>query len=197
MTETSDMADDALRELVQAVAWMISDWQISEDGDELHGDIAARIVDRVRSHPPTDSRDGALEEAAALCDSRAKVVRFAIAEYGAPGDARYNLEPRAWEDTAKAIRALKPTTTQQPAVTEGWLPIEIAPKDETWIILLFANDSPDPEQVIRGGFWSPDGDWFDSEAASHSLTDYCGQPIAWMPIPKPPVSENPQPQGEK
>jgi hypothetical protein len=65
-------------------------------------------------------------------------------------------------------------------VTE-WQPIRTAPKDESWVLLLF-NDEPEP--YVRSGFWSAEySDWYDSEAASHSLTALVDQPTHWMPLP--------------
>lgn len=65
-----------------------------------------------------------------------------------------------------------------------WQPIETAPKDETWLILLF--DYRD-EPVVCAGFWSEDGGWYGSEADSNQLRgpDNNG-PTHWMPLPPPP-----------
>lgn len=63
--------------------------------------------------------------------------------------------------------------------------IASAPKDETWLILL---GSWLDEPCGRVGFWSEESqDWFDSEAASHSLTAFGWHPTHWMlyPIPLP------------
>jgi hypothetical protein len=69
-----------------------------------------------------------------------------------------------------------------------WQPIETSPKDETWVLLYFANGSP--WQVEADGmilaFWSVEGnDWFNGEAASNSLTGH-NDPTHWMPLPEPP-----------
>ena len=65
-----------------------------------------------------------------------------------------------------------------------WEPIETAPRDESALLLWF----PDAELKVRAAFWSPDGDWFEYEWSGHPITDLCGQPTHWMPIPKPPTT---------
>jgi hypothetical protein len=68
-----------------------------------------------------------------------------------------------------------------------WQPIETAPKNATWVILRFRNDSAiAPEPVISAGFWSTwYDDWYASEAASHSLTEVHGSPTHWMLLVEP------------
>ena len=65
-----------------------------------------------------------------------------------------------------------------------WHPIESAPRDET-VVLLYCPDSWDSDEV-RVGWWFEDG-WYDSEGASHPLTDIYGTPTHWMPLPSPPA----------
>ena len=61
-----------------------------------------------------------------------------------------------------------------------WQLIETAPKDGTWI-LLYGSLYVEPH--ARVGFWSDDGpDWYDSEAAPRSLTDFGWSPTHWMPF---------------
>ncbi len=50
------------------------------------------------------------------------------------------------------------------------------------MILWFQDGSPiGPEPKVRSGFWSIEyGDWFDSEAASNSLTEFLGNPTHWI-----------------
>ena len=62
-----------------------------------------------------------------------------------------------------------------------WQPIESAPKDETWIIL-YGDHLGEPHGCIA--FWSPDGGWFDSEAASKPVTAFGWTPTHWMPLPQ-------------
>ncbi len=73
-----------------------------------------------------------------------------------------------------------------------WQPIETAPKDETWVILYFAEGCPWQAEAngMVFAFWSTgeDPDWYDSEAASNSLTEHY-KPTHWMPLPAPPVTE--------
>jgi hypothetical protein len=69
-------------------------------------------------------------------------------------------------------------------MTIAWKPIESAPKDETLILLYFPTGRGD-EDRYKIGFWSPDGDWFDSEAASNSLTCFGDQPSHWAALNTP------------
>lgn len=71
-----------------------------------------------------------------------------------------------------------------------WMPIETAPKDGSWLLLLFPEHALDGHIEAHSGFWSEDGsnDWFGNEAASHSLSDLYGQPSHWMPLSPPPTS---------
>lgn len=65
-----------------------------------------------------------------------------------------------------------------------WKPIDTAPKDETWVILLFKDDAAAPEPVVRSAFWSEEySNWYDSEAAGRTLVENYGPPIGWIPIP--------------
>ena len=65
-----------------------------------------------------------------------------------------------------------------------WQPIETAPKDETWILLWFPLGD---ETKCKIGFWSEQyADWFDSEAASHSITSWGVSPTHWMLLPDAP-----------
>jgi hypothetical protein len=67
-----------------------------------------------------------------------------------------------------------------------WQPIEMAPKDETWVLLWFPEDAPAPEPRVRSGFWSEEyADWFDSEAAGNSLTEILGAPTHWAALTAP------------
>jgi hypothetical protein len=59
--------------------------------------------------------------------------------------------------------------------------IDTAPKDETWVILL-GQQNGEPHGCVA--FWSPDGGWYDSEAASNPVTAFGWQPTHWMPLPK-------------
>lgn len=66
-----------------------------------------------------------------------------------------------------------------------WRPIDTAPRDETLVLLSFPHGAEDEDQ-FKVGFWSVDGaDWFDSEAASRSLTDFGEKPSHWMPLTPP------------
>lgn len=66
-------------------------------------------------------------------------------------------------------------------MSNEWKPIETAPKDETWVIL-YGDLWGEPHGCIA--FWSPDGGWCDSEAASNPVTDWGWKPTHWMPLPK-------------
>jgi hypothetical protein len=70
-------------------------------------------------------------------------------------------------------------------IENRWRPIAEAPKDESWLLLLFPDDAADPEPRVRSGFWSIEHqDWYDSEAAGNSLTELMGcPPTDWAPIP--------------
>lgn len=58
--------------------------------------------------------------------------------------------------------------------------IKNAPRDETWV-WLYGRWLGEPHGHL--GFWSEeDKDWFDSEAASHSLTVFGWKPTHWMPF---------------
>lgn len=64
-------------------------------------------------------------------------------------------------------------------------PMADAPRNETWVLLLWEVDG---EPKAAAGFWSNTGedgrgDWYDSEAASHALTDFWGEPMGWLPLP--------------
>lgn len=61
-------------------------------------------------------------------------------------------------------------------------PMADAPRDETWVLLFWEADG---EPKAAAGFWSDTdrSDWYGSEAASHSLTCFWGEPMGWMPLP--------------
>jgi len=67
---------------------------------------------------------------------------------------------------------------------KDWQDIETAPKDGTWV-LLYGDRYGEPRVVAA--FWSADGDWFDSEAASTPVTAFEWNPTQWVPLapPKP------------
>ena len=66
-----------------------------------------------------------------------------------------------------------------------WRPIETAPRDGIWVVLRIAGDP-------KCGFWddSDGGDWYDSEAASSSLTAFGDRPTHWLPLPPAPGAED-------
>lgn len=69
----------------------------------------------------------------------------------------------------------------------NWLPIETAPKDETEILLYGRLHG---DEHMRSGFWGSepdDGNWYDHEAASHSLPALGFAPTHWMPLPEAPL----------
>jgi hypothetical protein len=66
-----------------------------------------------------------------------------------------------------------------------WQTIGTAPKDESFVMLFFPEGGPSDEDHYKFGFWSPDGDWFESESSSHSLTDIYGQPSHWAALQPP------------
>lgn len=74
-----------------------------------------------------------------------------------------------------------PNRSKQPK----WQPIETAPRDESWVIL-YGDYMGEPRAVL--GFWGYGEDWFDSEAASGSLTAFGWRPTHWMPLPSPPTT---------
>lgn len=81
---------------------------------------------------------------------------------------------------ARLLAALTATASAEPV---AWQPIETAPKNETWIIL-FGDLYGEPHGHV--GFWSEDdADWFDSEAASKSLTAFGWKPTHWCPFDDP------------
>lgn len=66
-----------------------------------------------------------------------------------------------------------------------WQPIESAPKDGTTVLLFFPSGATD-EDRYKIGFWSSEAaDWFGSEAASHSLTEFGDQPSHWSMLSRP------------
>jgi hypothetical protein len=62
----------------------------------------------------------------------------------------------------------------------GWYSIESAPRDGTWVII-FGEWNGQPR--AHAAFYS-DGDWYDSEAASASLTTFGWRPTGWTGLPK-------------
>lgn len=60
-------------------------------------------------------------------------------------------------------------------------PINEAPQNGDWI-WLFGYWLDEPKGCL--GFWS-ETDWYDSEAASHSLTGFGWEPTHYMPYIKP------------
>ena len=91
------------------------------------------------------------------------------------------LENRAEVAAHQALTAaLTTTASAEPVALQ---PIETAPKDETWI-MLFGDLYGEPHGHV--GFWSEDdADWFDSEAASKSLTAFGWKPTHWCPFDDP------------
>ena len=70
-----------------------------------------------------------------------------------------------------------------------WQDIATAPKDQTWI-LLYGPYNGEPR--VQLAFWASavdgewdDGGWYDSEAASHSLTAFGWEPTHWHPFDEP------------
>ena len=61
--------------------------------------------------------------------------------------------------------------------SDGWRPIESAPKDGTQVLLV--DDAPTPEAVI--GYWDENTDW------RHVPGEWPLSPTHWQPLPAPPV----------
>ena len=116
----------------------------------------------------------------------AVVVEELVAE-GRSGRSMYNSEQNdALDDEARAFyrkvirRYVAAMSARSPV---GWEDISTAPKDESWVLLYAPHFGDEP--MVRLGFWGEGDDWFDSEAASHSLTAFGWQPIAWKPFEPP------------
>lgn len=58
--------------------------------------------------------------------------------------------------------------------------IDTAPKDETVVLLQVPRS--DETDGVRIGWWH-EGDWYDNEEASHSVSDMYGAPTGWAPLP--------------
>lgn len=60
------------------------------------------------------------------------------------------------------------------------LPMEAAPKDETWVLIKAAQ----AQSGLVLAFWSEEyGDWFDSEAGSYPASHLYGPFLGWWPLP--------------
>jgi len=73
-------------------------------------------------------------------------------------------------------------------ITDGWRPIETAPKDGT-MLLLYGKlvDSETSSHFL--GFWSTKwSDWF------NEIMDFA-EPFLWMPLPPPPAMSATEKQG--
>lgn len=81
------------------------------------------------------------------------------------------------------------TTTALNADAGAWQPIETAPKDGSWALLLTDRNG---EPYACAAFWSDSADdpedhgWYSSECASHKATDFGDEFVQWMPLPDPP-----------
>lgn len=65
-------------------------------------------------------------------------------------------------------------------------PMDTAPRDESWVLLEFANAGGFcSESGFCIAFWSTGEDpgWYDSEAASKPVTAFGDEPIGWHPLP--------------
>lgn len=72
----------------------------------------------------------------------------------------------------------------------GWLPIEIAPKNGT-MILIYSPDRcgncPKESVGIGAAYWHRQEFWCNGRLANGSYTWAHHEPTHWRPLPKPPV----------
>ena len=100
-------------------------------------------------------------------------------------------EPHTRWYTEQQVRTLlagvKESLTAAPAVPQGWMPIESAPKDGTLIVVM-GNNHGDSElgqhhciAIWHRGCWMESSDWNATSELEH-LTH-------WMPLPQPPKEQ--------
>lgn len=99
---------------------------------------------------------------------------------------RLTLAAQPPADSVAAIqdhRAASPALADAPR--DGWLPIETAPKDGTWVMLYVRWQ--DKRDIIGCGQWTLDGEgrrvWF---------WPWSNQPTHWQPLPAPPGADAPR-----
>ncbi len=80
-------------------------------------------------------------------------------------------------------------------INNGWQPIETAPKDGTWFDVWLPSIKPQTKFHSKGGCRSTDWHFdFDEKLnkVNNRITDqlYDGLPTHWMPLPKPPITDD-------
>jgi hypothetical protein len=65
-----------------------------------------------------------------------------------------------------------------------WRPVGVEP-DEGAVVLLYFPSGRDDEDRYKVGFRGNNGHWYDSEAASHALSEWSGPPSHWAPLAAP------------
>lgn len=98
--------------------------------------------------------------------------------------AREREKPQSIEHCLWARNGNTPCPHVQPAIQQGWQPIETAPKDGTWVILARSNDAVGPN------YWTDY--WIGSDIQDWAKSTLSNPPTHWMPLPAAPT-----PQGEK
>jgi hypothetical protein len=85
-----------------------------------------------------------------------------------------NLGPVSMMQIADALGVPLADTPKKPAKTKKWQPIETAPKDGTWLLLLMSDSSV----PVVGSFW---GRWYYADDFELDNVTH------WMPLPDPPA----------
>ena len=140
-----------------------------EVAHEITGEQYTKIAEAINSvfiEPAPSLRAQALEEAAKLLESLADAPLDGPAHDTWERGRRY-----AYRDGAMAIR--KRALSSQP-VTDGWLPIETAPKDGTVIDLWSSEFGRQPDC-----FWGK-REHHCGEAGQYCDSDWHSEPEAWM-----------------
>lgn len=71
----------------------------------------------------------------------------------------------------------------------GWQPIETAPKDGAWVLVIEGQVPDKPQFVAK---WNDYG-WVDCD----DDVNYTINPTHWMPLPEPPISVSGEPSEAK
>lgn len=138
-----------------------------------------------------------VEEMRALAKRHVNLVKtgaaYAAGELRGAPTSTFEIYIGHFREIGKEIEAVLTrveSSLASPAGMEGWMPIETAPKDGTWV-LLYSPDAVEP-QVFQGRFIEFEGDpdpaeWYVGDLDQPVVLD--ADPTHWRPLPAAPRGE--------